>query len=330
MDKLIKAQLEVSEKRMQAVMVLDGGNKEIERVNAGDAEGRELRQLANKASVGRMLAGILEEGEGADRELRSALGNMPADYIPMVLLERRAAVTTTGDEPASAQPFIGRVFPQSAAAFCGVDVQGVAVGQVVVPVLSTGVTIGGPHTDSTEVTETTGAVTISTLEPKRLNGSFAVKQTDLATFPMIEDGLRADLGDAVSNAIDIDLLKRTNAGLLDFGSDPTAPADATTAAEFLADLYSGVDGVYAGSVGQVRVLYGPETYALGLVIASVHPETVIDKVSRIAGGVLVTDNAGRTPGTDKRADNQGRGPAQLCRRAVVWCPDHQRRGYAGA
>ena len=119
MDKLIKAQLEVSEKRtalsglldaetpdvdaietaknevtasekrMQAIMVLDGGNKEVERVNAGDAEGREIRQLVSKASVGRMMAGILEEGDGdgADRELRAALGNMPADYIPLAMLD---------------------------------------------------------------------------------------------------------------------------------------------------------------------------------------------------------------------------------------------------
>ena len=328
MDKLIKAQLEVSEKRtalsalldtetpdveaietaknevtasekrMQAVMVLDGGNKEVERVHAGDAEGREIRQLVSKASVGRMLAGILEEGEGADRELRAALGNMPADYIPMALLERRAALTTTGDEPGNPAPFIGRVFPMGAAAFCGVDVQSVPVGQELVPVLSTGVTIHGPYTDDTEATESTGAVTISTLEPKRLNGSFAVKQTHLATFPMIEDALRADLGDAVSDAMDIDLLKRTDAGLLDFGADPTAPADATTAAEFLADIYSGVDGVYASSVGDVRVLYGPETYTFagGLVVVANHPETVIDKVSRIAGGVFVTDNAGAYTG----------------------------------
>ena len=329
MDKLIKAQLEVSEKRtvlsalldsetpdvdaietaknevtasekrMQAVMVLDGGNKEIERVHAGDAEGREIRQLVSKASVGRMLAGILEQGEGdgADRELRQALG-IPSDYIPLAMLERRAAVTTTGDEPGNPQPFIGRVFPMGAAAFCGVDVQSVEVGQQLVPVLATGVTINGPYTDSTESAETTGAVAITTLEPKRLNGSFAVRQTDLATFPMLEDALRTDLGDAVSNAIDVDLLKRTGEGLLDFGTDPTAPADATAAAEFLADLYSGVDGIHAGSVGDVRVLYGPETYAFagGLVIAANHPETVIDKVSRIAGGVLVTDNAGAYSG----------------------------------
>ena len=133
MDKLIKAQLEVSEKRtalsalldaetpdtdaietaknevtasekrLQAVLVLDGGNKQVDKVNAGDAEGREIRQLVSKASVGRMLAGILEDGEGdgADRELRAAL-DIPSDYIPLSMLERRAALTTTGDEPGAA------------------------------------------------------------------------------------------------------------------------------------------------------------------------------------------------------------------------------------
>ena len=325
MDKLIKAQLEVSEKRtslsalldaetpdvdaietakhevtvsekrMQAVLVLDGGNKEVERVNAGDAEGRELRQLLGKASVGRMLAGILEEseGDGPDRELRAAL-NVPADYIPMALLERRDALTTSGNEPANPVPMVQRVFPTSAAAFVGLDLQTVPVGQIAVPVLSTGVTIHGPYVDDTEAAETTGDIDITTLEPRRLSGSMAVKHTDLATFPMIEDGLRMDLADGLQNAIDVDLLRRTNAGLLDFGTDPTNPSDATTAAEFLADLYSGVDGIYAGSVGDVRVLYGPETYAYmgGLVIVANHPETVIDKVARISGGVLVSDNAG--------------------------------------
>ena len=337
MDKLIKAQLEVSEKRtalaalldgetpdvaaiegaknevtesekrLQAVLVLDGGNKETP-VDAGDAEGREIRGLVAKASVGRMLASILDddEGAGADRELRAALGNMPDDYIPLAMLERRAAVTFgTGDEPANAQPFIGRVFPQGAAAFCGVDVQSVEVGQQVVPVLSTGVTIGGPHTDSSDSAETTGVVAISTLEPQRLNGSFAVRQTDLATFPMLEDALRADLGAAVSNAIDVDLLRRTDEGLLALGTDPdTVPTgSATLAPTFLTDLYSGVDGVFAGGVGEVRVLYGPETYAYagGLTIANNHPETVIDKVSRISGGVLVTDNAGPYSGNSQEA-----------------------------
>ena len=349
MDKLLKAQLEVSEKRtelaalidaetpetekieaaknavidsekrMQAILVADGGNKEVEKP-AGDAEDRELRQLFAKASVGRMLAGILEEGEGdgADLELRQAL-NIPADYIPLELLEKRAAATFTGDEPAQPQPLIGRLFPASAAAFCGVDVQSAGVGQVNVPVLSTGVTIGGPHIDDTEVAESTAAVTISTLQPRRLNGSFSVKQTDLATFPMLEDSFRADLGDAVQNAIDVDLLTRPDEGLLDLGTDPTAPAAATPAATFLSDLYGGVDGIYASNVNQVRVLYGPETYAYagGLVIVANHPETAMDKISRISGGVLVSDNAGAYVNNRQEA-LVVKGPARRNCVGVLW------------
>ena len=287
-----------SEKRMQAVMVLDGGNKET-RLESGDSEGRELRALVGKANVGRMLANILHEGEGdgPDRELRAALG-IPADYIPLALLERRAALTHSGNEPGNAAPMVQRLFPMSAGAFVGLDLQTVEVGQQLVPVLATGVTIHGPYTDDTEAAETTGDVDVTTLQPRRMSGSFAVKQTDLATFPQMEDSLRMDLADGLENAMDVDLLRRTGNGLLDFGADPAAPTDATTAAEFLADLYGAVDGAYAGNINQIRVLYGPETYAYagGLVVVTEHPETVVDKVSRITGGVLVTDNAGAYSG----------------------------------
>ena len=324
MDKLIKSQLEVSEKRtalsalldaetpdteaieaaktavteaekrLQAVLTLDGGNQEKEKIVAGDAEGREMRQLLNKASVDRMLAGILEEGEGEgpDRELRQAL-SIPADYIPLAMLEKRAALTTSGDEPANPQPFIGRVFPASAAAFCGVDVQSVPVGQVVVPVLATGVTIHGPYT---EATESTGDVDLSTLQPRRLSGSFAVKQTDLATFPMLEESLRADLGDALQNTVDVDLLTRADTGLLTSGNgtDPTAPTAATTGSAFITDAYSGVDGIYASNVNQIRMLLGPETYqyAGSLLFQNNRPELTLEKLQGLVGGVFVTDNAG--------------------------------------
>ena len=353
MDKLLKAQMEVSEKRTglaalidaetpepekietaknavidaekrtQAIYVAEGGNK-VKTVEhpTEDAQALELRQLMGKASVGKMLAGIVENGEGdadgPELELRQAL-KIPANYIPLEMLEKRAAATFTGDEPTQPQPLIGRLFPASAAAFCGVDVQSVGVGQVTVPVLSTGVTIGGPHTDDTEVAESTGAVTISTLYPRRLNGSFAVKQTDLATFPMLEEAFRADLGDAVQNAIDVDLLTRPDEGLLDLGTDPTAPSAATPAATFLSDLYGGVDGIYASNVNQVRILYGPETYAYagGLVIVANHPETVMDKVQRIAGSVLVSDNAGAYANNRQEA-LVVKGPARRNCVGVLW------------
>ena len=222
--------------------------------------------------------------------------SIPDDYIPLAMLEKRAALTTSGDEPASPQTLIGRVFPAGAAAFCGVDVQSVEVGQQVVPVLATGVTIHGPYTDDTEAAESTGDVDFSTLQPRRLSGSFAVKHTDLATFPMLEDSLRADLGDALQNAVDVDLLTRAATGLLTSGNgtDPTAPTAATTGETFISDAYSGVDGIYASNINQVRMLMGPETYQYcgGLPYQTNRPDLTLEKLQGLLGGVFVTDNAG--------------------------------------
>ena len=55
---------------------------------AGDAEGREIRALVSKASVGRMMAGIMEETEGDGAMIGSFNGKrwaMPAETIvPLV------------------------------------------------------------------------------------------------------------------------------------------------------------------------------------------------------------------------------------------------------
>ena len=65
----------------------------------GTPEGRELRQLIGKASLGKMMAGIADDGQGtgAERELRQAR-SLPDNYIPWDMLEKRAAVDVTGDE----------------------------------------------------------------------------------------------------------------------------------------------------------------------------------------------------------------------------------------
>ena len=185
------------------------------------------------------------------------------------------------------------MFPGSAAAFCGVDIQTVGVGEYVVPTIGTGVTIGEPGAGTAQA-ESDPTATITTLTPRRLTGNFPINREDLAKFPGMEDAWRMELSDALQNAIDVDLLTKNNKGLLDKGTDPTAPNVATPAADFLSDLYGAVDGAYATNINQIRVLYGPETYAYagGLVVVANHPETVADKVMRVSGGVFVTDNAG--------------------------------------
>ena len=272
------------------------------RVVTGSSEARELRQLVNKASLGKMMAGLADDGQGngAERELRQAEG-LPDNFIPWSLLEKRAAVSVSGDEEGNTTPWIQRVFPMSAAAFCGVDVQTVPVGQVLVPAITTGVTIGFVAAGAAQA-ESSPEASITTLTPRRGTGNFPINKEDLAVFPMMEDAWRMELTDAVQNAIDVDLLQLASKGLLVSGGvTPTDPADPTTAVEFLADVFGSVDGVYASSVNQIRLLVGPETYGYmgGLIYDTGSGLTVTDKFAALGVQILVTDNAGPYAANDQ-------------------------------
>ena len=265
------------------------------RVVEGSPEGRELRQLVSRASLGKMMAGIADDGQGdgAERELRQAR-NLPDNYVPWDMLEKRAAVAVTGDEEGNTTPWIQRVFPNGAASFCGVDVQMAEVGEILVPVITTGVTIGFVAPAAAQA-ESSPVAAVTTLTPRRGTGNFPINREDLAKFPMMEDAFRQELTDAVQNAMDVDLLTLASKGLLvDGGTDPTDPSVATTAAEFLFDVYGAVDGAMSSAVNQNRLLVGPETYGYmgGLVYDAGSGMTVADKLASIGVQVFATDNAG--------------------------------------
>ena len=98
------------------------------------------------------------------------------------MLEQRAAVNVTGNEEGNTTPWIQRVLPGSAAAFCGIDVQMADVGEVLVPVITTGVTIGFVAAGAAQA-ESSPAAAVTTLTPRRGTGNFPVNKEDLAKFP---------------------------------------------------------------------------------------------------------------------------------------------------
>ena len=329
MDKVLELELRQSEARQELADLLekDPDNEKIGALNVemrsldrqivghkltspepetkavtGTPEGREMRRLVSKASLGKMMAGIADDaqGNGAERELRQAR-NLPDNYVPWDMLEKRAAVDVTGDEEGNTTPWIQRIFPASASAFCGVDVQTVAVGQVLVPVITTGVTIGFVAAGAAQA-ESSPVAAITTLSPRRGTGNFPINKEDIAVFPMMEDAWRQELTDAVENAMDVDLLTLASKGLLKAGgTNPTDPADATTAAEFLADVYGAVDGSMSSAVNQNKLLLGPETYgyAGSLIYDTGSGMTVVDKLMSVGVQILVTDNAGPYAANDQ-------------------------------
>ena len=74
------------------------------------------------------------------------------------------------------------------------------------PVLTTRPTVGGPHTDSTSVDETTGAFSADVLQPSRFQASFFWRRTDGARFgrdwvSLLRRALSAGLSEALDSKI---------------------------------------------------------------------------------------------------------------------------------
>lgn len=283
--------LEGAEVRFRAVAVSQEDTPE--KTMLADGEGKELRSLVGRASFGRMLAGIAEDaqGNGAERELRQAF-DMGDNYIPLAMFEKRAAIAVTGDESNNQLPWIQRVFPASVAAFAGVDVVTANVGEQTVPVVGTGMTIEFPGVN-TAPAESAPTATITTLSPRGARGFVPVAKEDLIKFPGLEDSFRMEMESAIQDAIDLDLLTLANKGLLQLGN-PSDPADATTAAEYLAAVYAGVDGVYAAMPNQIRMVVGSTIYThmAGLAVntGSATEQTVAEKIAGVSGGIMVSGN----------------------------------------
>ena len=95
-----------------------------------------------------------------------------------------------------------RNVPAKRAAFMGVDMPTVPAGDHVFPVLTTQPTVGGPHTDSSEVDETTGSFSggcAFTEQDYRL--AFWYKRTDRARFAGMDTALRSNLAAALADAL---------------------------------------------------------------------------------------------------------------------------------
>ena len=268
-----------------------------------DAEGREVRALIAKASVGRIVESVIagRAVDGPERELQARY-QLSANVIPLDLLEerdegdqdleRRAAATfSAGGEPHNQRPIIARVFPQSAARWCGVQFERVPTGQATYPVLTTGAVAGTPDKSAAQA-ESTAAFTIHNLTPGRVQASFSYAVEDAATFPSIDSALRAELTAALEDKLDERVVNLTDAGLLQFGTDPTGPGAASDYAAYIAAMYGGVDGKFAGSISDVKMLVGHAVYSH---MASVYRSTnsnksALDVLGEKSGGVRVGGN----------------------------------------
>ena len=115
----------------------------------------------------------------------------------------------------SATPIVQPVFATSGiAAFLGVDMPVVPVGEAAFPVLTSSPIARGPYTDSTEAAETTGTFSTELLAPERIQASFFYRRVDRARLAGMESGSAASaLASALSEKVDAEVVNGSN-GLL--------------------------------------------------------------------------------------------------------------------
>ena len=241
--------------------ILAEGEPTITHTDVSDGEGRELRSLIDRANVGSIFEAALEHRatDGAEAELQAHF-KLAANSVPLAMLETRAVTPAPSGVGTNQSAIIPGVFPQSCAAFLGIDMPSVPVGEHVFPVLASNATAHTPA-ENAAAAETTGSFSADVLSPSRIQASFFYSREDRARFSGMNEALRANLSDALADKLDGEILAGSK-GLLAGTNLPNHNSSAeATYAVYRSELgYGRVDGKYAASVGDLRIVMGASTY----------------------------------------------------------------------
>ena len=183
-----------------------------------DTEGIEARQraeLSDQSDMGRIYAAVIEhrQVDGREHELQTELG-LASNQLPLSMLrpEHRAVTPAPGNVGQTQSEIVPYVFPASVAAFLGVDMPTVGVGEAVFPVLTKKLDVRTPA-ESAEAAETTGSFSAEVLSPSRLQAAFFYSREDRARFAGMDQSLRQNLSAGLSDGLDQQVIAGTN-GLL--------------------------------------------------------------------------------------------------------------------
>ncbi len=252
-----------NEARIRAFMV--SSDEPVETTTA-TKEGKERAELYVKASVGSLVHALVNGRSGvqggAMAELQKEHGLADNEiHIRQLAPESYAVTPAPTNVGQTQQPIIPYVFPQSCAAFMGVDMPTVGVGQAVFSVLSKQLDVRTPA-ENADADETTGAFSAEVLSPSRIQASFFYSREDRARFAGMDESLRENLSEGLADGLDKQIISGTN-GLLTGTNlaNHNVSAETTYALYRSQFAYSRVDGRYASMTADIRAVVGSETYA---------------------------------------------------------------------
>ena len=203
------------ERRYQAAVTADDTPPET--VTDTKTEDVEMRALIDGSNVGRIFDATLNHAvtDGQERELQTHL-NLDPNQVPLAMLETRAVSPAPADVGQQQQPIIPYVFPDGVAAFLGVDMPTVGVGEPVFPVLTSGAVVDTPAENAIPTGtgidsegHSTAAFSADVLSPSRIQASFFYSREDRARFAGMDESLRENLSMALSDGLDDEILTGT-------------------------------------------------------------------------------------------------------------------------
>ena len=270
----------------------------------GSPEQRELRELVGRCNLGRIFEGTLEHRnvDGAENELQRHYG-LAGNQVPLDLLETRAVTPAPADVGQNQAAIIPGVFPQSCAGFLGIDMPRVGVGEAVFPVLTTNATVRTPN-ENADADDTTGSFSAEVLSPARLQAAFFYSREDRARFAGMDAAPRENLSMALGDALDDQILSGTS-GLLTGTVLANHNVNAVTDfATYLKEFgYGRVDGTYAMTAADLKIVMGATTYAhAGSVYRNNSVDrNALDRLMEITGGVKVSAHVPAVSGNKQNA-----------------------------
>ena len=298
------------EEKLQAAIVAEGDAQPLPLGQGGNAEDRAYGDLCGRANIGAIFQSLTERRstEGAEAELQKhhklAPHQVPLDLLRAPVEHRAITAAPTNTETMQEAP-IQPVFAMGSLAYLGVDQPSVPVGDAVFPVLTSRPVVRGPFTGSDVAAETDGSYDADLLAPERVQASFSYLRTDAARFSMLGESLREALNSGLTEKVDAEGINGTNGLLAGTNLANHAAGGVTTFSQYVSRFaYGRVDGRFAGTARDLKVLLGSTIYAhAGTVYrASETDTTAIDRIMQVIGEDSVRVSA-HVPGVSNKKQN---------------------------
>ena len=256
-------------------------------------ETREWADVSSRFDLGEMFTNVMEHrtSAGTIGEVQKERGLAPNDIPTEMLMEQRAVTPAPGDVGQTQTEITGFIFPQSVAAFMGIQSPIVPVGDTAFPVLTSDPAAGVPAENASQ-SETTGAFAADVFTPKRIQASFFWSREDAARMAGMGDALREALQGGLADKLDKEILQGSEGLLTDTKLTAHPATSASTYANYVAELlYARVDGRYAFDLSDIRVVMGSDTFGNAATkLPADGEQNALARIRNDSGGVRVSAN----------------------------------------